>query len=77
MMGVVQYIMINQIRINGISNSSVFQIGTAGLIKPLSNLYNTGGFTEPAPELGADVVSTQTQPETPLIPFAGGGEAIG
>ena len=76
-MGVVQYITINHIRINGISNSSVFQIGTAGLIKPLSNLYNTGGFTEAAPTLGAEIASTQTESETPLIPFAGGGESIG
>ncbi len=47
-----QSITIHCIRINGLSNSSVLQIGTAGVVKSLSNLYNTGGFTEPAPEAG-------------------------
>lgn len=61
-MRVIQYIYINQIRIEGINNSSVFQIGTAGLIKPLSNLYNTGGFTGPAPELDGGQTG-------PLVPF--------
>jgi spore germination protein PB len=46
-----QSIVIHNLRVDGISNSSVLQIGSAGVIKPLSNLYNTGGFTEPAPEL--------------------------
>ncbi|KKK36440.1 spore gernimation protein [Mesobacillus campisalis] len=45
-----QSININLIRIEGISNSSVLQIGSAGVIKPASYLYNTGGFTAPAPE---------------------------
>jgi spore germination protein PB len=31
----------------------VLQIGTAGVIKGWSRLYNTGGFTGPAPELQA------------------------
>jgi len=44
-----QAIHINFIRINGITNSSVLQIGSAGIIKPASYLYNTGGFTQPAP----------------------------
>ncbi|MFJ8257351.1 spore germination protein GerPB [Peribacillus asahii] len=46
-----QTIQINMIKIGGISNSSVFQIGSAGIIKPYSSLANTGGFTEPAPQL--------------------------
>ncbi|MGM0846813.1 MAG: spore germination protein GerPB [Bacillota bacterium] len=45
-----QSIHINMIKIGGMSNSSVFQIGTSGQILPTSYLYNTGGFTEPAPE---------------------------
>jgi spore germination protein PB len=45
-----QTIQIHFIKIDGISNSSVFQIGSAGMIKPVSYLYNTGGFTGPAPE---------------------------
>ncbi|EOR24878.1 spore germination protein GerPB [Cytobacillus oceanisediminis] len=49
-----QSIVINTIKIGGISNSSVLQIGSAGIIKPASYLYNTGGFTESAPELKPD-----------------------
>jgi spore germination protein PB len=44
-----QSIHIHFIKINGITNSSVLQIGSAGIIKPASYLYNTGGFTQPAP----------------------------
>lgn len=44
-----QTIQIQYLRVGGVSNSSVLQIGSAGMIKPLSNLYNTGGFTKPAP----------------------------
>lgn len=50
-----QTIHINMIKINSIANSSVFQIGSAGVIKPFSTLANTGGFTEPAPQIGTDV----------------------
>jgi spore germination protein PB len=46
-----QSIVIHQLKVNSVTNSSVLQIGSAGMIKPLSNLYNTGGFTEPAPQL--------------------------
>lgn len=45
-----QSIHIHFIKIGGITNSSVLQIGSAGIIKPASYLYNTGNFTEPAPE---------------------------
>ncbi|KAB7665391.1 spore germination protein GerPB [Bacillus sp. B1-b2] len=48
-----QSIIIQTIRIGGISNSSVFQIGSSGIIKPTSYLYNSGGFSESAPELKA------------------------
>lgn len=44
-----QSITIQFLKIGGITNSSVLQIGSAGIIKPVSNLYNTGGFTAPAP----------------------------
>ncbi|HUC92752.1 MAG TPA: spore germination protein GerPB [Paenibacillus sp.] len=57
-----QTITIHHLRIGGISNSSVLQIGTAGLIKPLSSLYNTGGFTGPAPQPGQAT-------GLPLVPF--------
>ncbi|AZV41647.1 spore germination protein GerPB [Peribacillus asahii] len=57
-----QTIQINMIKIGGISNSSVFQIGSAGIIKPYSSLANTGGFTEPAPQL-------QPSGEISLVPL--------
>lgn len=47
-----QTIVIHHLRINSVSNSSVLQIGSSGMIQSLSNLYNTGGFTKPAPQLG-------------------------
>jgi spore germination protein PB len=52
-----QTISIGQLKVNAVSNSSVLQIGSAGMIRSLSNLYNTGGFTEPAPKLGGATVS--------------------
>ncbi|RIX54158.1 spore gernimation protein [Paenibacillus nanensis] len=47
-----QTITIHQLRVDSVSNSSVLQVGSAGAIRSLSQLYNTGGFTEPAPQLG-------------------------
>lgn len=52
-----QTIMIQHLKVDSVANSSVLQIGTAGSIKSLSNLYNTGGFVEPALELGASEVN--------------------
>ena len=46
-----QTITIKQLRVENVSNSSVLQVGSSGSIRSLSQLYNTGGFTEPAPEL--------------------------
>jgi spore germination protein PB len=46
-----QTITIGQLRVDAVTNSSVLQIGSSGSIQALSQLYNTGGFTEPAPEL--------------------------
>jgi spore germination protein PB len=59
-----QSIVIHQFKVGGVSNSSVLQVGSAGIIKPLSNLYNTGGFTKPAPEISETVpeVSVQLPP---------------
>jgi spore germination protein PB len=68
-----QTIQIHFIKIEGISNSSVFQIGSAGIIKPASHLYNTGGFTGPAPEAKktGTVVSKAggSQSEAPAVPL--------
>lgn len=66
-----QSICINYLRVGSVNNSSVLQIGSAGIIKPLSNLYNTGGFTEPAPQIESEtptgVVSDEA--EEALVPL--------
>jgi spore germination protein PB len=49
-----QTIQINMIKIGSVNNSSVLQIGSAGIIKPYSTLANTGGFTAPAPKLTSE-----------------------
>jgi spore germination protein PB len=61
-----QSIQINFIKIGGISNSSVLQIGSAGIIKPTAHLYNTGGFTEPAPKT---IQSSSSLLGTPAVPL--------
>ncbi|WP_282941994.1 spore germination protein GerPB [Paenibacillus sp. RC67] len=43
-----QNIVIHQLRVDNVTNSSILQIGSAGMIKPLSNQYNTGGFNKEA-----------------------------
>lgn len=53
-----QTIQINMIKIGSINNSSVFQIGSAGIIKSYATLANTGGFKEPAPQLGKEITLT-------------------
>ncbi|WP_066367838.1 spore germination protein GerPB [Neobacillus fumarioli] len=45
-----QTIHINFMKIGGLTNSSVLQIGSAGIIKPAAYLADTGGFIKPAPE---------------------------
>ncbi|GLX69127.1 MULTISPECIES: spore germination protein GerPB [Paenibacillus] len=49
-----QTITIQQLRVNSVSNSSVLQVGSAGSIRSLSQMYNSGGFTGPAPQLGEE-----------------------
>ncbi|SDC77207.1 spore germination protein PB [Paenibacillus sp. UNCCL117] len=61
-----QSIVIHQMKIGAVNNSSVLQIGTAGSIRSLANLYNTGGFTGPAPELGQ---SAEEPSPLPLVPL--------
>lgn len=60
-----QSISIQFLKVEGITNSSVLQIGSTGIIKPTSHLYNTGGFTEPAPE----AVTTGSVTAAPLVPL--------
>lgn len=64
-----QSITINFIKIGSITNSSVLQIGSAGIIKPASYLYNTGGFTQPAPVALKQPVPTTSLLETPAVPL--------
>ena len=64
-----QSIQINFIKIGGISNSSVFQIGSAGIINPSAHLYNTGGFTGPAPTTIGTAAGTALS--TPIVPLTG------
>ncbi|WP_339293109.1 spore germination protein GerPB [Paenibacillus sp. FSL W8-0187] len=59
-----QCINIQQLRVGAVTNSSVLQIGTAGEIRALSNIYNTGGFTGPAPEF-----EPQNSSNNPLVPL--------
>ena len=47
-----QQITIYQLRVDSVTDSSVLQVGTAGSIRSLSQLYNTGQFKEAAPQLG-------------------------
>ena len=61
-----QSIQINFIKIGGITNSSVLQIGSAGIIKPTAHLYNTGGFTQPAPQTAKTTGSLLGTPAVPL-----------
>lgn len=67
-----QNIVIHSLKVDGISNSSVLQIGSAGMIKPLSQLFNTGGFTEPAPPAGAlpEAAIPSPIPFIPLTPLS-------
>lgn len=51
---VYQQITIQQLRVQSVSNSSVLQVGSAGSIRSLSQLYNSGGFSGPAPQLGEE-----------------------
>jgi spore germination protein PB len=58
-----QNITIHNLKVDGVTNSSVLQIGSAGMIKALSNLHNTGGFIDPAPE-------ARTPRPVSLVPLA-------
>lgn len=66
-----QTIQINYLRLESISNSSILQIGSAGSIKSLSNLYNTGSYVEAAPEVSAQGQPVELQePDTgSLVPL--------
>ncbi|WP_314584120.1 spore germination protein GerPB [Paenibacillus terrigena] len=54
-----QSITIQNLSVNSISNSSILQIGSTGVMNPLSNSYNTSGSTQTA----------ESQSEEPLVPL--------
>ncbi|MFC1285691.1 spore germination protein GerPB [Bacillus paralicheniformis] len=64
-----QSIQINYLRVEGISNSSVLQIGSAGSIKTLANLYNTGSYTEAAPPVTGEVFQEAEGPQSTFVPL--------
>lgn len=47
---ITQSIAIYRLSIQNMTNASVLQIGAAGSILPVSNAYNSGGYTAPAPD---------------------------
>ncbi|WP_188455261.1 spore germination protein GerPB [Virgibacillus oceani] len=61
-----QSISIYMIKIGAITNSSVLQIGSTGSIQAQSDIYNTGGYTEPAEE--AEPIEHLPPPIVPLAP---------
>ncbi|OPA77781.1 spore gernimation protein [Paenibacillus selenitireducens] len=54
-----QSITIQNLHVGTISNSSILQIGSTGVINPLSNSYNTGGSPQAA----------ESESEEPLVPL--------
>jgi len=66
---VTQHIVIHQLRIDSLTNSSVCQIGSAGMIKPSSQMYNTGCFTERAPQTTLQPQTTPTEEAVPHVPL--------
>ncbi|MDR4887097.1 spore gernimation protein [Bacillus sp. HNG] len=69
-----QSICIQTLRVGSVANSSVLQIGSAGIIRPSAHLYNTGGFTEPAPQITG---KPQSMLEAPAVPLAGSSGTAG
>jgi spore germination protein PB len=65
-----QSIHIHFIKVGGITNASVLQIGSAGIVKPAAYLYNTGGFTTAAPQaLKPGTMPTPSLLEAPAVPL--------
>lgn len=64
-----QSIHIGMIKIGGITNSSVLQIGTSGAIVPASYLFNTGGYTEPAPSALMEEIGEEALNKPVLVPL--------
>jgi spore germination protein PB len=65
-----QSIHIHFIKIGGITNASVLQIGSVGIVKPAAYLYNTGGFTGPAPlAQKPGLITTPSLLQAPAVPL--------
>lgn len=58
-----QSIHINLLKVGSITNSSVLQIGSTGAIGAYSEIFNTGGYLEPAEE------ATPIAQQTPVVPL--------
>lgn len=65
-----QSIHINIIKIGSVTNSSVLQIGSAGVIKPTSHLFNTGGFIKPAPQASKPTTKVSNSSKAPAVPIS-------
>lgn len=67
-----QCISINVLRIGSVSNSSIVQIGSSGVIQAKADLFNTGEYLEPAspaqPLEGS--ISTGESEAAPLVPLS-------
>ncbi|SDJ87783.1 spore germination protein GerPB [Sediminibacillus albus] len=66
-----QSISIHMLKVNNVSNSSIIQIGSAGMVRAKSELYNTGGYTEPAdPAEPSEPAGNSIPQDSPLVPLA-------
>ena len=61
-----QSINIHLLKVGSVTNSSVLQIGSAGNIQALANLYNTGDFEE----LAEPAEPQPPEVEVPIVPLA-------
>lgn len=65
-----QSIVIHHLRVEVVSNASILQIGCAGTMKSVSQLFNTGGYTGPAPEPGKPFTPEILELPAPQVPLA-------
>jgi spore germination protein PB len=65
-----QSIVIHHLKVEVVSNASILQIGCAGTMKSVSQLFNTGGFTGPAPEPGKPFSPEAVYIPSPQVPLA-------
>ncbi|MCP3026718.1 spore germination protein GerPB [Halobacillus sp. A5] len=70
-MTIYQTISIRYIKIGTVANSSIIQIGSSGVVQAQADLYNSGGFMEPAkePEPKDGEVYIPDADSGPLVPL--------